>query len=85
MGSISDIKFTCVSGFVKELHRKSGVSVMADRCFTIQDQLSAIGIGFNILLSWKAAASYQHKKFTEDVRLLDKQYIHYTLYTLYTL
>ena len=46
--SISDVELTRVSGFVEELHGKSGVSVMADRGFTIQDQLSAIGIGLNI-------------------------------------
>ena len=49
VGSISDVELTRVSGFVEELHGKSGVSVMADRGFTIQDQLSSIGISLNIL------------------------------------
>lgn len=48
VGLISDVELTRVSGFVEELHGESGVSVMADRGFTIQDQLSAIGIGLNI-------------------------------------
>ena len=48
VGSISDTELTRVSGFIESLQGKSGVSVMADRGFTIKDQLSQFGITLNI-------------------------------------
>ena len=48
VGSISDAELTCVSGFIESLNGKNGVSVMADRGFTIRDQLSTLGITLNI-------------------------------------
>ena len=47
VGSISDVELTLVSGFLEKLEGKPGVSVMADRGFTIQDQLNALGIKLN--------------------------------------
>ena len=38
-GEISDVELTKVSGFLETLDGKAGVSVMADRGFTIQDAL----------------------------------------------
>ena len=48
VGSISDVELTRVSGFIESLNGKNGVSVMADRGFTIRDQLSTLGITLNI-------------------------------------
>lgn len=48
VGSISDVELTRVSGFIEELKGKSGISVMADRGFTIKDQLAKIGVDLNI-------------------------------------
>ena len=41
MGSISDVKLTQVSGLFNKLQGCTGISVMADRGFTIKDQLAA--------------------------------------------
>ena len=46
VGSISDVELTKVSGYVDTL--KSGVSVMADRGFTIRDILLEKGVTLNI-------------------------------------
>lgn len=48
VGSISDVELTIVSGFLSEMDGKSGVFVMADRGFTIKDQLDSIGVELNI-------------------------------------
>ena len=48
VGSISDVELTRASGFIQSLDDKSGVSIMADRGFTINDQLSPLGIKLNI-------------------------------------
>jgi len=49
VGSISDVELTCISGFVDTLKHKPGISIMADRGFTIQDQLKPLGVNLNIL------------------------------------
>jgi len=48
VGAISDVELTRLSGFLDALQGKSGVSVMADRGFTIKDLLKDIGIELNI-------------------------------------
>ena len=48
VGSISDVELTRVSGFIEALSGKAGVSIMADRGFTISDQLAPHGIKLNI-------------------------------------
>lgn len=48
VGSISDVELTHVSGFIESLNGKNGVSVMADRGFTMPFQLSTLGITLNI-------------------------------------
>ena len=48
MGSISDVQLTSLSGLLDKLKGKSNISVMADRGFTVQDQLKAIGVDLNI-------------------------------------
>ena len=50
VGSISDVELTKVCGFVDALKEQnvSGMSVMADRGFTIKDQLTDIGATLNI-------------------------------------
>ena len=45
LGFISDPELTKVSGF---LHKITGVSIMADRRFTIKDLLSSIGADLNL-------------------------------------
>lgn len=47
VGSISDTELTHVSGFVKKLAGKVGASIMADRGFTIKDQLAVHGVTLN--------------------------------------
>ena len=48
VGSISDIELTRVSGYLQTLDGKEGVSIMADRGFTIRDLLKEKGIRLNI-------------------------------------
>ena len=48
VGSISDVEITRVSGFLTQLKDKPGISIMADRGFTIKDMLQAIGVELNI-------------------------------------
>lgn len=48
VGSISDVELTRVSGFLQTLEGKDGISIMADRGFTVKDQLSEIGVDLNI-------------------------------------
>ena len=48
VGSISDVELTRVSGFLQTLEGKEGISIMADRGFTVKDQLSAMGVHLNI-------------------------------------
>ena len=48
VGSISDIKLTRKSGFLATLQDKPGISIMADRGFTIKDMLKDISIELNI-------------------------------------
>ena len=48
VGSISDVELTRVSGFLTKLENKPGISIMADRGFTIKDLLSKLGVELNI-------------------------------------
>lgn len=48
MGSISDVELTRVSGYVDTLSSKHGISVMADRGFTIRDMLDKKNVSLNI-------------------------------------
>ena len=48
VGSISDVELTQVSGFLQELEGKDGISVMADRGFTIKGLLKEINVELNI-------------------------------------
>ena len=48
VGSISDVELTKVSGFLNTLDGKTGVSVMADRGFTVKDMLAEKGVELNI-------------------------------------
>ena len=48
VGSISDVELTRVCGLLQQLEGKSNISVMADRGFTIRDQLQTIGADLNI-------------------------------------
>ena len=48
VGSISDVELTRVSGYLETLNGKEGVSVMADRGFTVRDLLAEKGVTLNI-------------------------------------
>ena len=48
VGSIYDPELTSCSGLLAKLNGKEKVSVMADRGFTIGDQLQSIGVNLNI-------------------------------------
>ena len=48
VGSDSDVELNRVCGFLEKLKGQSGISVMADRGFTIKDMLSDIGVELNI-------------------------------------
>ena len=47
-GPISDVELTRVSGLLTHLEDKPGISIMADRGFTIKDILNDIGVKLNI-------------------------------------
>ena len=46
-GSISDVEHTQVSGFLDAIKDKVGISVMADKGFTIRDMLKKINVDLN--------------------------------------
>ena len=48
VGSISDVELTSISGYLSTLDGEDGVSVMADRGFTIRDLLKEKNISLNI-------------------------------------
>ena len=48
VGSISDVELTRVCGFLEKLEENHGISVIADRGFTIKDMLSDIRVKLNI-------------------------------------
>ena len=48
VGSISDVELTSKSGFLKTIDDKPGISIMADRGFTIRSMLDEIGVNLNM-------------------------------------
>ena len=48
LGSVSDVALTEESGFLKKLEGMQGVSIMADRGFTIKEMLSNLGVDLNL-------------------------------------
>ena len=48
VGGISDVELTRASGYLHELEGKGGISIMADRGFTIKDLLEEIGVELNM-------------------------------------
>ena len=48
VSSISDVELTRTSGFLDKLQDKPGISIMADRGFTIRDMLKELDIELNI-------------------------------------
>ena len=48
VGSISDVELTQVNGFLDVIKDKVGISVMADKGFTIRDMLKKINVDLNI-------------------------------------
>ena len=48
MGSISDVELTRTCGFLETLIDKPGISIMANRGFTIKDMLQELNVELNI-------------------------------------
>lgn len=48
VGTISDVELTRVCGFLTKLEDKPGISIMADRGFTVKDMLKALNIDPNM-------------------------------------
>ena len=48
VGSITDIELTRISGYLTTLQDNPGISIMADRGFTIKDMLQDLGVDLNI-------------------------------------
>ena len=48
LGSVSDVQLTRISGFLDTIADKPGISIMADRGFTIRDMLQEINIDLNM-------------------------------------
>ena len=48
VGSISDVELTKLSGLLEKLEDKPGISIMADRGFTIKDLLAKLNIELNM-------------------------------------
>ena len=48
VGSITDVELTHISGQLTALEDKPGISIMADRGFTIKDMLKKLKIDLNI-------------------------------------
>ena len=48
VGSISDVELTRICGFLTKLEDKPGISIMADRGFTVKDMLEKLAIRLNI-------------------------------------
>ena len=69
VGSISDIKLTRESGFLTTLQDKPGISIMADRGFTIKDMLKDIGIELNIPPFMEGRAQLPVKEVQEGRRI----------------
>ena len=48
VGSVSDVELTRACGFLTKLEDKPGISIMADRGFTIRDTLKELNIELNL-------------------------------------
>lgn len=48
VGSISDVELTRTCGFLTMLEDKPGISIMANRGFTVKSMLEKLSIGLNI-------------------------------------
>ena len=69
VGSISDIELTRESGFLTTLQDKPGISIMADRGFTIKDMLKDIGIELNIPPFMEGRSQLPAKEVQEGRRI----------------
>ena len=69
VGSISDKELTCNSGFFTTLQEKPGISIMADRGFTINNVLSKLNIGLNIPPFLKNANNFLQRRLKLEEKL----------------
>ena len=65
VGSISDVEITRHSEFLQKLEGKHGISVMADRGFTIKDMLEKIGVELNIPPFMEGRQQLPHEEIKE--------------------
>ena len=73
MGSISDVQLTEVSGLFSKLEKYPGVSMMADRGFTILDQLAALNIDLNIPPFLEKKEQFSPSDIKEGRRILHSE------------
>ena len=69
LGSISDVELTRESGFLKTIDNQLGISIMADRGFTIQGMLDEIGMKLNMPPSLMDGHNSQQRKYKKEERL----------------
>lgn len=74
MGSISDVELTRESGFLKTIDDKPGISIMADRGFTIRGMLDEIGVKLNMspfLDGWAQLPAKEIQERRKDCLITD--------------
>ena len=69
VGSISYIELTQELGFLTTLQDKPGISIMADRGFTIKDMLKEFGIELNIPQFMEGCAQLSLKEVQEGRKI----------------
>ena len=73
--SISGIDLTKHCGLLKKLKDKPGISIMADRGFTIKDILKELNTDHNISPSWKVINNYLQARLMKNEGLHDFGYM----------
>ena len=69
VGSISVVELTRSSGFLNKLQDKSGISIMADRGFTIRDILKELNIELNIPPFVQGRQQLPHEEIQEGRKI----------------
>ena len=69
VGSISDVQQTSASGFLVVLENKPGISIMANRGFTIKDSFKKLNSDLNPPPFMKENSSCQLRKFQKNKKL----------------
>ena len=69
VGSISDVQLTSSSGFLVALEDKPGISIMADRGFTIKDSLNKLNIDLNLPPFMEGKSQLPSKQVSEGRKI----------------